>query len=62
MQAAQARAAGIQLYAVAVGTDTDRGEINDIASDPDASYVIEVPNPGAVREQASILLDRLCNN
>ena len=59
-EAEDARDAGIEIYVVAVGNNVDRGEANDIASNPDSSHVYDLVDVDVVDRVSDFLLQELC--
>ena len=52
----------IELYVVAVGDNPNMNEINDIASEPNNQFVVQVSNPTEVQHAAELIMDHLCEN
>ena len=59
-EANMARSQGIDVYAIAVGSNPNLPELNDIANDPDSEYVIKLPSLADVESAADSLLEQLC--
>ena len=51
---------GVEVFVAAFGETPNYSEVNGIASDPDSSHVIAVPDANSVTSAANVLLDRLC--
>ena len=51
---------GIDVHVAAITAAPDMGEVNEIASDPDSTHVVLVPDVSSVPRAAGQLLDRLC--
>ena len=59
-EATNAHNIGIDTYAIGVGPDVDRNELNQIGSSPDSSHVILLRTARDVASRADTLLTRIC--
>ena len=60
-EAEAARQRGIELFAVAVGRESNRVEMEGIASDPDSEHLLSMRTENEITSTANSLLDLLCN-
>ena len=60
-EADEARRRGIELFAVAVGQQSNPSEMAGIASDPDSAHMLSMRSENELTSTANRLLDLLCS-
>jgi len=60
-EAEEARRRGVEIFAVAVGQQSNAAEMAGIASDPDSEHLLSMRSKNEVTSTANSLLDLLCN-
>ena len=53
---------GVRVMVVAMGTNINHQEINDMATDPDTENVFTLPDSESMSRTAGQVLDKLCDN
>jgi len=59
-EAGEARRRGVELFAVAVGQQSNMAEMAGIATDPDSTHLLSMRTENEVESTARTLLDWLC--
>ena len=60
LQVQELRRQGIETYSIAIGMNPNVGELNDIATDPDATHVFRIVDESEVDRALDSLLEELC--